>query len=152
MNKFPRLEMMRAQRQRREDEITEPYRAEILRAGGVINSLVRKIRAIEEFLGRDIAKHVIERMAYGLRDRLMDAVYKATAKARKGPHEPILLVLEPDLLRFMDPNSIEQRVLREYTSRQLPNLSLRLDQNPMEYATVVDIRVPEMGYRQTVTN
>lgn len=152
MSKFPRLEMMRAQRQRREAELTDPYKAELRQAAGMISSLRQRLRTIEEFLGRDIAKHVVERMAYGLRDRLMEAIYKAAAKSRKAPDKPIRLVLEPDLMRFMDPNSIEQRVLREYTSRQLPNLSLRLDRAPTEYATIVDIRVPEMGFRQMVTN
>ncbi len=152
MTKFPRLEQMRAARQRREDEVTAPYKTELRQAAGMISSLRQKVRAIEDFLGRDIAKHVIEEMAHGLQRRLMEAVYKATAKARKGPNEPVLLMLESDLLRFMDPRSIEQRVLREYTDRQLPALSLRLDQAPTEYATIIDIRVPEMGFRQMVAN
>lgn len=153
MTKFPRLEMMRAQRERREAELTGPYKAEIQQAASMISSLRQKVRTMEEFLGKEIAKFVIEKMAYGLRDRLMETVYKAVAKTRGEPDKPIRLMLEPDLMRFMDPNSIEQRVLREYTSRQLPRLTFRLDQDIRDsYATTVDIRVPEMGYRQVVTN
>lgn len=152
MSKFPRLETMRAQRQRREDELTAPYRAELRQAAEMVSRLRQTIRTMEEFLGREIAKHVTEQIAHNISHKLMELIYKAVTAAKRERPEPVQIMLEPDLLRFMDPRSIEQSILRQYTSRSLPSLRLRLDQAPDQYATIIDIRVPELGCRQAVVN
>jgi hypothetical protein len=152
MSKFPRLEMMRAQRQRREDEITEPYKAEIRTAADMIARLRQTVRKMEEFFGRDIAKHVTEQIAYNISQKLREMIYKAATSAKHESPEPVRIMLPPDMLRFMDMGSIEQTILRQYTEQNLPKLSLRLDHAPDQYATIIDIRVPELGCRQAVVN
>jgi hypothetical protein len=105
MSKFPRLEMMRAQRQRREDELTAPYQAELRTASSMISQLRLK------------------------------------------------MTFPADVLRFMDPSYMERQVLRQYTERNLPNLSVNLSADIADkYVTTVDIRIPPLGVRQVVAH
>lgn len=152
MSKFPRLEMMRAQRQRREDELTAPYQAELRTAAGTIERLRRTVRAMEEFMGKAIAKHVLEMISDRVSEALRREIFKAVAEAT-GPAKPLKLTLPADVMRFMDPQSMERHVLRQYTERNLPNLSVDLMADVADsYVTTVDIRIPPLGVRQVVTN
>jgi hypothetical protein len=152
MSKFPRLEMMRAQRQRREDELTAPYQAELRTASSMISQLRQTLRAMEEFMGKEIAKHVLEMISDRISEALRREIYKAVSEAT-GPSKPVKMTFPADVLRFMDPSSMERQVLRQYAERNLPNLSVNLSADITDqYVTTVDIRIPPLGVRQVVTH
>lgn len=153
MKKFPLLEQMRAQRQRREDELTAPLKAELNSAAAAIASLRRTVRTMEDFMGREISKHLMEQIGREISGTLRREIFKAVSQVTR-PFEPITITLSPDTVRFMDPDSLERRVLDEYRRASMPNLSVRFDQDMSEVSsfTVVDIRLPSLGYRQTVAN
>lgn len=152
MSKFPRLEMMRAQRQRREDELTAPYQAELRSAASMISQLRQTLRAMEEFMGKEIAKRVLEMISDRISEALRREIYKAVSEAT-GPAKPVKMTFPADVLRFMDPSSMERQVLRQYTERNLPNLSVNLSADIVDqYVTTVDIRIPPLGVRQVVTH
>jgi hypothetical protein len=153
VKKFPLLEQMRAQRQRREDELTAPLKAELNSAAAAIASLRRTVRTMEDFMGREISKHLMEQIGREISGTLRREIFKAVSQVTR-PFEPITITLSPDTVRFMDPDSLERRVLDEYRRASMPNLSVRFDQDMSEVSsfTVVDIRLPSLGYRQTVAN
>lgn len=145
MNKTPLLDQMRADRQRREDEIADPLRAEIEVAGRMVESLQRRLRDIERALGNKLAEHMTEQIAYDMSSKLRQLVYEAAVKASGA--SPYLTINVPREVMFMNPSSMESEVLRRYWAEAMPRLSLRIDENPMKSVTVMDIRIPTLGVR-----
>lgn len=149
MNKHPLLEQMRAARQMREDEITEPYRAELVAAGRAIESLSRRLRAIEEFLGKKIAQHVSEQMSFEVASAVRAKVCEAAASAPSGAKD-FTVTLPREVMSFFDPRSLENKILRQYQAETLPRLSLNVRE--IAECTTIDITIPPLGYRQMVIN
>lgn len=152
-NRFPLLEQMRSSRQQREDEITAPYRDELDRAAAMIGSLQRRLRDIEAALGSKLGNHIIERAGDEMSRAVRRAVVEAAAKSPKSARD--FTVKPPkDIMAFFDSRSVESDILRRYRSEVLPRLSLRVEDGMSAAAeqevTVIDIRVPQFGYRQAV--
>lgn len=149
MSKFPLLEQMRAERDRREDIIAKPLKDEIMRGAAMVRDLRKALRAVEEMLGSEIAAYAKEEIAHMLSRELRQKIMKALAGAGQQPGSPVTMTLPIDTLRFMDPKSIEREVLNRYIDG-LPRLNLRADVRPTDRVTIMDIRIPELGYRRAL--
>lgn len=150
MSKFPRLEMMRAQRLRREAEATAPYRAELDAAGRTISGLRATIRKIEATMGTEIGKHILDYVGEQISSKLMQIVHEAVSKAHRASAAAVQITLPADIFRFSDPRSIQSDILLRYAQESAPRLSLRIDDDPMQMVSIVDIRVPELACRQAL--
>lgn len=151
--KFPLLQQLRAERRRLEDEITAPFKEELAQAAADIRSLNRRLSAIERALGDGVAKQIESRMASELANKLMALAYEAASKA-EGPFEPVTITVPPEVARFMLPSTIEAEICRRYRSDVLPSLRLSVDEmaSAEAYATVMDVRLPPLGFRHVVQN
>jgi hypothetical protein len=153
VTKFPLLESLRAERERNEAEITAPVRRERDEWAARFQQKADALRALERLVGTEIAKHVIEHVGHEIATTARRAVYEAVAKARpKHPDSPVTFTLPADVLRFMDPRSMERQILDQYVSEQIPAASLRADYDPKDCFTVLDIRVPQLGVRWAISD
>jgi hypothetical protein len=150
MNKFPLLEQMRAERLRREAEITASFRAELTACSDAVRRLRSTIRELERIVGSEIAQHVVREVAHSLSGELRRLVYEAVARTR-GPTDPVAFTLPGDVLRFMDPKSLERSILDQYANEALPALSLGAEPSLEDAATILDIRIPAVGYRRSIS-
>jgi hypothetical protein len=149
MRKYPLLEQMRATRQRREDEVTAPYKSELSMAGRMIADLRKRLRDIEVFMGSEISGYVTEEIGRGMSSKLREIIVEAASKC--GATGKFTVTLPTSVIGFMDPRSLESEILARYKAEALPRLSLRIETMPTDRATIVDIRVPDMGYRRVVS-
>lgn len=152
MGKFPLLEQMRAQRQRRDDEVTAPYRATISGLQSVNSALRATIRKIETAMGTEIGKHILDYVGEQISIKLMRIVHEAVSKAHRTSAAAVKITLPADIFRFSDPHSVQSDILRRYAQESAPRLSLRIDEDTPDQVTVVDIRLPELGYRHAMYN
>ena len=118
------------------------------------------LRNLERLLGTKMAEHVMERindsMVNAVRRQISKAVYKAHGQ-NPDPDWMINVEVAASELRWLDPDSIERRVLEEWKRKSAQNLRARAVVDlrgdvPMDMpaATVLDIRVPELGYRHRI--
>lgn len=150
--RFPLLEQMRSERDHAEARITAPYKAEIVAAAGMIESLRRRLSSIEKMMGSRIADEIESRMAHELTQSLMRIVAEAAAKA-SGPFSPVTVTFPAEVARFILPSTIEAEIVKRYRQDTMPRLRLSVDEmSSGECATVIDIRLPELGFRQVVRN
>ena len=150
--RFPLLEQLRAERERAEDQITAPYKAEIVSAAGMIQSLRRRLSEIEKMMGSRLAGEIESRMADELTQSLMRIVTEAAAKA-SGPFSPVTVTFPAEVARFILPSTIEAEIVKRYRQDTMPRLRLSVDEmSSDECATVIDIRLPALGFRQVVRN
>lgn len=151
MKKFSLLEQLRAERERHEAEITAPLRDAMDHLRQRVHSLESRLRAVEKALGSEIASLVVERISAGVAVELRQKIMEAAAKAA-GSREPVTLTIDQDILRFMDPRSLEREILDRYASRALPTLRLDAEFDPAKAVTVVDIHIPALGYRHAMAD
>jgi hypothetical protein len=149
--KHPLLEQMRAARQRREDEVTAPYKAELTAAGSVIQSLRASLRRLESVFGNEVGKRLSYITAEEISMKVRELVFEQVAKTR-GERKPVKVVIPPHLYMFMDQKSLESEILRQYVRETLPALHLDANPDPMRSVTVLDIRIPPLGMRHQVLN
>lgn len=150
MAKYPLLDQLRAERERNEAEITAPFRSEIERAVGMISQLRATVRAMERVLGTEIGKQMAAYIADQVSRKVWQLVMEASAKAAQRPTEPVTLTLSAETLRFMDPRSLESEILARYSSETVPSLRLGVEERVSDCVTVIDIRIPELGYRHAM--
>lgn len=141
MSKFPLLEQLRADRRRLEDEITEPYRAELDEAARMIRSLRASLQALERVMGTEIAMHMTAEIAHQLSGELRRLVMEAVAKAGHAS-DGVTLTVGRETLAFMDPKTLERQILDRYVEQSIPALSLRVD----DLAKAVDESITVLGH------
>lgn len=146
--KFPLLEQLRADVERTEGEITLPYRRELDGMARQVNSLREAIRALERVMGSEVAKHVTAEIGYSLAGELRKQIIEALVAAGNARAEPVTVTFSAETLRFMDPNSLEREVMNRYVNQAIPALHLSARVKPDDEVTVMDIRIPELGFRQ----
>lgn len=149
MNRFPLLEQMRAERQRREDEITAPLREELMACAIAIRGLRSTLREIERMMGSEIAKYMVEEIAHQLSEQLRRLIFEAVAQ-KNGWAEPLIVAIPADVVRFIDQNSLERSILAQYAQEGLPALQLGVEPDRERKATYLDIRIPPVGYRRAI--
>jgi hypothetical protein len=149
---YPLLRAMRARRQQIEAELSAPYRAAADRAQQDANAEREARRGLERVMGSKIGKIVVEqighRMSEGVRRHMIEAIAKARGK-------PSVITLEfmSDELQWIDPDSMERRVLERWKEQTMPRASFRSMTDMVDTTvTVLDVRVPELGYREAVHN
>lgn len=150
MTRFPLLEAMRAERNRREAEIIAPYRAELSRCGRQIATLEIKIAGIEKMVGSEMGKRALDEIAHDVASRVQEVIMTAIVKTGRARDDGVTIALTANDLRYLDPRSLERTVLDEYTKKSLPYLRLSTERMSEEVATVIDIRIPELGARRVV--
>jgi hypothetical protein len=152
VTKFPLLEQLRAEHERHEAEITQPFQAELQQAATMISQLRATVRGMERALGTKIGQEMSAMIADQMSAKVRQMVMEAAAKASRHPTEPITIHLSAETLRFMDPRSLESEILRRYARETVPALRFRVDVRPTDCVTVVDIRIPELGYRHAMAD
>lgn len=146
--KFPLLEQMRADRIRREAEITAPVREALFRGQAAHRQLEETLRVLERAVGSRLAKHVIAEIGHSLSAQLRKQVMLALVKAGAPSFAQLVhLSIPAEVLRFMDAKSMERAILDRYIET-LPGLSLRANVELQTRATVLDIRIPQLGFRR----
>jgi hypothetical protein len=153
MSKFPLLEQLRFDRQRREDEITAPIREVADTLDRRLRGATESLRAIERMLGTEMGKRVLEQIGAEMVGAIRRHIFEACAKAHEGGDSHFTLNLPLEIMRFTDPRSIESDVLRRYANEAMPDL--RLSALPMDRemsVTTVDIRIPPLSCRQAIVN
>lgn len=148
--KFPLLDQLRAERERAEAEITLPYRQELDGMARLVSGLREALRSLEKIVGTEIGKHVTAEIACCLAAELRRQIMEALVAAGNPRAEPVTVTFSAETLRFMDPNSLEREVLGRYVSQSIPSLRLSARMKPDEMVTVMDVRIPELGFRQMI--
>lgn len=152
MTQFPLLEQLRAERQRQEDEITAPLREVIDGLSARVTALAESLRALERIVGTEIGKHAIDQIGHEIGAALRRHIFEAVQGAHQSGAAVFTLSLPADVLRFMDPKSLERQILDRYAAETAPRLSLRADRHPRDCVTVLDILIPQLGYRTAIAD
>lgn len=145
---------MRAKRELIEAEIAAPYRAETIRAN-MLAVQEREARAgLERIMRSEILPHILRSIGHKLGDAVHHEIMKAVGK-QKGFSSTTTLELPTSMLLSADPKSVVARVVDWWKQETAPRMSLRAFKGEMEvksHVTVLDIRLPEMGYREHVAD
>lgn len=150
--KYPRLAAMRAQAQRREDEIAAPHRAAVDHARQIAREERTAREGLERLLRSPIIKQVVEKIGHEVGDHVYHEIMKAIASQR-GFAATTTIEVPTSMLMAADPKSIVSRVVDWWKRETAPKMRVRAmaDVATMHH-TVIDIRLPEMGYREAVMN
>lgn len=117
------------------------------------------LRDLERVIGTEIGKRVVEHIGFDMskavRKSIMEAVFKAReAEGVSSMPDLIELQLFSRDVSWLDPDSLERRVLEEWKYQAAPKLQAFVDiTNPIaleRHVTVLDVRVPQLGYRHHI--
>src|SRR5262245_6438727 len=155
-----RLAALRAARAHNEAPIREPLERELRTAARMLSEARASQRAIERLIGSDIGKNVVKaigaHMSAGIQRKIIEAIMSATPTNATGRPEWIELHLSSGELAWLDPASIERRALDAWKEQSLPRLSISVDAGSKiareQHVTIIDVRIPKLGYRQHVAN
>lgn len=156
--KYPRLHALRAERERQEREIREPVQAMLSMTQRRLVETAAALAGLERIVGSKVADRVVDNigheMASAVRAEIQKAVARAYQASGKGPPSFVEVRLSSSDVVWMDPASVERRVLDEWKEQTAPRLRFRAlsGMEALERAdiTVLDVRVPELGYRQHI--
>lgn len=151
MKKFPLLEQMRWARDERERAVREPLEHTIDFISRRMRAVEDRLRSLEKLVGSEVGKMAVEVIGHNLANEMRRIVVEALMKSGH-KQEEITLTFPSDMIRFMDPKSIERQVLDEYMHRNVPRLRLNAFKQMQESVTVLDIRIPELGFRKAIMN
>jgi hypothetical protein len=119
----------------------------------------RALANLERLIGSEIAKDVVEKIGFhmssAVRRSIVEAVRRAyQAGAMAGVPSVVTIEVSSEELRWLDPDSIEWRVLDEWKHQSAPKLRAFVDvESPIaleEHVTILDVRVPQLGYREHI--
>ncbi|MGE3914074.1 MAG: hypothetical protein AB7F78_00125 [Hyphomicrobiaceae bacterium] len=152
--RYPRLAMLRARRQRWENELAAPHRA----AAGRALQVAREERAAREGLERimrssvapAIMDHMARDMGRGFYGEIMKAMRGISALSGT-----TTITVPTGMLMGADRESIVFRVVDWWRSENVPRMSFRAIRGEMEHrdaVTVIEVQVPELRYRHRVAD
>jgi hypothetical protein len=148
-SRYPLLEALRAQRMREEAEIAAPYRAETIRAN-MLAVQEREARAgLENLIRNELLPHILRDVGHKLADGVDREIMKAIGQQR-GFSGVTKLELPTDMLLMADPKSIVARVVEWWRRDVAPRMEVRGVADVKRRATILDIRLPSMVYRERV--
>lgn len=154
MSKFPLLDQLRDQNERIENEITAHLKESVQLGIDTIRSLRETVsglresqRTLEHAMGSGIAQHVMERAAFEIDRMLRPKIAEMVQQAHRQGSGPMTIVLDAEQVRWMNPKSLERTVLEYFLEDTLPKLSLEAIPNREAKATIIDVRIPAMGYQ-----
>ena len=155
--KYPLLEAMRAQRQREEDEIAAPHRADAARSRRAAYEEREARLGLERIMGSKVAPFLVRElgatMGRELERRIVDAAIEATAGKKTSPETTI--VVPTSMLMYADPKTLVARVVDWWKRENAPRMEFRAFKGEMEIkssVTTVEVRIPEMRYRHQVAD
>lgn len=152
--KITALQRLRIARAHTERPIREPLEAEIRRGASMIRELGHQLDQLRRFMGTKISEHVLGRIGAETSGLLKREIGKALMSVRRDDHRIVQMQFAASDLRWSDPDSLERRVLDDWKERSAPRLRVTFPTDALMTAgavTVIDVRIPELGYRQYVT-
>lgn len=157
--RYPRLLALRAARAQREAVIREPLERELQTAASMIRELGHQLDQLRRFLGTEISKHVTKPIGHATGNALRREIVRALSAAGRKVEGDDLVRMEFSAaeLRWADPDSVERRVLEDWKARSAPHLRVTFPKTgelmkASDVTAVLDVRVPELGYRQYINN
>jgi hypothetical protein len=112
------------------------------------------LRNLERAIGTEIGKHVVERIGSDMSRAVRREISKAAMKAIGSGADVFKIEVPTEELRWLDPDAIQSRVLEEWKDQAAPRLRAYVDlDSPIaleECVTILDVRVPELGYRHHI--
>jgi hypothetical protein len=152
---YPKLAAMRAKRLAVETEIAAPYKAVADRMTAVASAERNAREGLERLLRSPVLDRVYDAIGRNLGEHVYREIMK-TLSAQKAYAETTTLVLPTGMLMSADPKSVVARVVDWWKSETAPRMRLRVDADPSAIVdqsyTTLDIRLPEIGYRERVMN
>jgi hypothetical protein len=152
MDGYTALLVMRAKRQALEAELAAPHKEAADRSAAIALEERRARQGLERLLASKMLPEIIQRFSRDVARYAQDGIWKAVAHASKASPTTTLEV-PTDMLQYADPESVLSRVVDWWRNETLPKMEFRVDAD-MALAKsdmmVLDIRMPQMGYRQAV--
>jgi len=149
MTRYPLLAELRARRQRLEAEIAAPHAANAVRAWEEAARERREREALERIMGNKLLPHILEHIGHKLSERLYREIMQAVAKSETATGVTTL-ELPTEMLISADRKSIVSRVVDWWKMDCAPKVSFRARESVKSRSTVLDIRLPAMGYREAI--
>lgn len=123
----------------------------------MLRELGHQLSELRRFMGAEISKHVLGRIGSEVSGLIRREIVKALSAAGRDDGRGIVrMEFAAGDLRWADPDSLERRVLADWKERSAPKLRVAFPKDGELRAaptvTVVDIRIPELGYRQHITD
>lgn len=149
------LQRLRIARAHREAEMRAPLEQELAVAARVIRDLKAESEKLRRFMAHEICKYVLEEIGRGTSNLLKTEIVKALSKAGRPSGGIIQMEFAADELKWLDPDSIERRVLADWKERSAPRLRVTFPADGMiaeQAISTIDVRLPEMGYRRYIAD
>lgn len=150
----PKLAMMRAKRQAEVDELAAPYMAAARRSAAMAHEEREARLGLERVMRSKMLPAITDQVAHSLGEYAFKGIREAVMKASK--FAPTTMIEVPtDMLMSGDPHSVICRVVDWWKAETAPKMSWRAFRGEMEISrgvTVLDVRMPEMSYRQHVVD
>lgn len=144
------LLMMRAKRLRDEAETAAPYKADVDRAREAANGERRAREGLERIMRSKLLPHILEDIGHKISLALHDEIMKAVCE-QKDFSGMTTLSLPTGMLLAADQTSTVARVVDRWRNTVAPKMSFAAGTEISSRGmTVLDIRLPEMGYREAV--
>ena len=154
MTRYPMLEAMRARRQQVEDDLSAPHRAAAEQAREIAHQEREARRGLEGIMRSELLPHVLREIGHKIGEAVHREIRKAVSQQR-GLGGETTLTLPTYMLLEADPKSVVARVIEEWRYQTAPKIELRAFKGEAEvknHTTVLDIRLPMMGYRHIVAD
>jgi hypothetical protein len=141
---------MRAKYRSEEAEIAAPHKAEASRALALAREERDAREKLERLLQNKMLPHILEKIGHKLGDGVHREIMNAVS-SQKSFTGITKLELPTSMLVSADPGSVVGRIVDTWRTKTAPRMSIRAGVSPLDRSiTVLDIRLPEMGYREQV--
>lgn len=154
MSKYPRLAALRAQRERQEAEIAEPYLTSMLRAQREAATERAAREGLERIMSSKFAPQMFEHLAHdfaeGAKRHIMGVVRSAYPKGGV-----VSLEFLSDELRWADPDTLARRVVDHWKRECGPKirfLAVPSEEDMKLRVTTVQVSIPELHYRHQMVD
>lgn len=152
--RYPKLAMMRAQRQRLEDEISAPHRAAAARSTQIAREERAAREGLERIMRSKAAPHIIEHlgreMGHGFYTEIMKAMHSIGSVTGT-----TTITVPTGMLLSCDRDSIVSKTVEWWKAETMPRMSFAAYKGEQEIksgVTVIDVRVPELRYRHRMAD
>jgi hypothetical protein len=148
--KYPLLAAMRAKREQIEADLAAPHIAEARRAMALASAERDARVGLERLCQSKLMPYVMESVGRNLGEGVHREIMKAVS-SQKSFTGTTKLELPTSMLMAADPESVIARVVEWWRRSVAPKMNLSAMMQPSDRSVLVlDIRLPEMGYREAV--
>lgn len=151
MENFPLLEQLRADYQRQEAEIRQPLEWELVRAGSQIQSLRSSIQSLTSTFGSKMVEGIVFKASEAIGMALRKSIKEACQKMEQDDAVVVVQLLASEV-KWMNPQSLERKLHDAFIQHTLKDLGVSVNSIMVKerYATVLEIRIPAMGYNHVL--